>query len=130
MVLLFVLCNALATFKRVMNEVLKFFLDDFVIMYLANILIYSNDWNDHVIHIHKVFEVLREAKLFLKISKCKFVRKSLLYLGHIVGESQLKIDPSKVEVVMQWLTPTNVIETRIFFRMCNIFTILLLVFLL
>jgi len=65
-------------------------------------------------HIPQVFEVLREAKLFLKMSKCEFVRKNLIYLGHIVGEGQLKIDPSKVKVVMQCPSPTNVTETRSF----------------
>jgi len=67
-------------------------------------------------HIHKVFEVLREAKIYWKMSKCEFVGKSLIYLGHIVGEGQLKIDPTKVNVVVQWTTPTNVIEIRIFLR--------------
>ena len=67
-------------------------------------------------HICEVFEVLRKAKLYLKMSKCEFVRKNLIYLGHIVGGGQLKIDPTKVEAVVQWPTPTNMIETRGFLR--------------
>lgn len=86
LVLPFGLCNAPDTFMRVMNEVLRPFIDDFVIVYLDDILIYSDNWNDHRVHIRKVFEVLREAKLYLKMSKCEFVRKILVYLGHIVGE--------------------------------------------
>jgi len=124
------LCNAPATFRRVMNEVLRPFLDDFVIVYLDDILICRNDWNDHVMYIHKVFEVLREAKLYLKMSKCEFVRKSSIYLGQIIGGGQVKIDPIKVEVVVQWPTPTNVVEKGIFLALCNIYASLLLFFLL
>ena len=83
-------------------------------MYLDDILIYSDNWNHHVMHIHKVFEVLREAKLYLKISNYEFVRKSLVYLCHIVGEGQLIIDPTKIEAMLKWPTPTNVIETKSF----------------
>jgi len=114
LVLPFGLCNAPATFMRVMNEVLRSYIDEFVIVYLDDILIYSDDWESHKMHIRKVFEVLRKAKLYLKMSKCEFVRKSLIYLGHIVGEGQLKIDPAKVEAVMNWPPPTNVTETRSF----------------
>ena len=101
LVLPFGLCNAPATFMHIMNEVLRPFIDDFVIVYLDDILIYSDNWNNHVVHIHKVFEVLREEKIYLKISKCEFVRKSLVYLGHIVGEGQLNIDPTKIKAMLK-----------------------------
>lgn len=114
LVLSFGLCNAPATFMRVMNEVLRPLIDDFVIVYLDDVLIYSDNWKDHVVHIRKVFEVLREAKLYLKMSKCEFVRKSLIYLGHIIGEGQLRIDPTKIEAMLKWPTPTNVTEIRSF----------------
>ena len=129
LVLPFGLCNAPATFMRVMNQVLRSYIDEFVIVYLDDILIYSDDWDNNKMHIRKVFEVLREAKLYLKMSKCEFIRKILIYLGHIVGEGQLRIDPAKVEAVMNWPSPTYVIETRSFLGVVQYYESLLLTFL-
>ena len=91
----FGLTNAPATFMRVMNDVLRTFLDDFFIVYLDNILIFKKSREGHVIHVNKVIDVLRKEKLFLKMSKCEFGKTSLVYLRHIVGGDLLKIYPSK-----------------------------------
>ena len=92
----FGLTNAPATFMRVMNNVLRPFLDDFVIVYLDDILIFSKSRDEHVIHVNKVLDVLRKEQLFLKMSKCEFGKDSLVYLGYIVGGGELKIDPLKL----------------------------------
>jgi len=63
------------------------------------------------------------------MSKCEFIRKILIYLGHIVGEGQLRIDPAKVEAVMNWPSPTYVIETRSFLGVVQYYESLLLTFL-
>jgi hypothetical protein len=114
MVMSFGLCNAPATFMRVMNDVLRHFLDDYVIVYLDDILIFSKSREEHVKHVKQVLDVLRKEKLFLKLSKCEFGKTSLIYLGHIVGGGELKIDPSKVKVILEWPKPSNVTEVRIF----------------
>ena len=62
----------------------------------------------------QVLDVLRKEKLFLKLSKCEFGKTSLIYLGHIVGGGKLKIDPSKVKVILEWPNPNNVTEVRSF----------------
>jgi hypothetical protein len=103
MVMPFRLCNAPATFMRVMNDVLRPFLDDFVIVYL-----------EHIEHVKRVLDVLRKEQLFLKLSKCEFGKTSFIYLGHIVGGGELKIDPYKVKVILEWSRPNNVTEVRIF----------------
>jgi hypothetical protein len=114
MVMPFGLCKAPATFMRVMNDVLRPFLDDCVIVYLDDILIFSKSREEHVKHVKQVLDVLRKEKLFLKMSKCEFGKTSLIYLGHIVGGGELKIDPSKVKVILEWPKPNNVTEVRSF----------------
>jgi hypothetical protein len=101
MVMPFGLCNAPATFMRVINDVLRPFLDDCVIVYLDDILIFRKSREEHVKHVKQVLDVLRKEKLFLKMSKCEFGKTSLIYLGHIVGGGELKIDPSKVKVILE-----------------------------
>jgi hypothetical protein len=114
MVMPFGLCNAPATFMRVMNDVLRPFLDDCVIVYLDDILIFSKSHEEHITHVKQVLDVLRKEQLFLKLSKCEFGKTSLIYLGRIVGGGELKIDPSKVKVIFEWSKPSNVTEVRIF----------------
>ena len=96
----FGLCNAPATFMRVMNDVFRPFIDDFVIVYLDDILVFSKSWDDHVIHVKKVLDVLRKEKLYVKISKCEFAKTSLVYLGYVIGNGQLKVDPVKVKCIV------------------------------
>jgi hypothetical protein len=104
LVMPFGLCNAPTTFMHVMNEVFRPFLDDFVIVYLDDILIFSRTWNEHVRHVKQVLDTLQREKLYVKMSKCEFGKTALIYLGHIVGGGQLKIDPSKIDVIGSFQT--------------------------
>ena len=110
----FRLCNAPTTFIRVMNDLFRPFLDNYVLVYLDDILVCSSSWDEHVCHVKKVFDVLKNEKLYVKLSKCEFGKTSLVYLGHIVGHGQLKIYPSKVEAIVNWPKPTSVTEVRSF----------------
>jgi hypothetical protein len=92
----FGICNAPTTFMRVMNDVFMPFLDNFVIVYLDDILIFSETWDEHVRHVKQVLDTLQRENMYAKLSKCEFGKIALVYLGHIIGGGQLKIDPSKL----------------------------------
>jgi hypothetical protein len=110
----FGLCNAPTTFRRLMNEVFGPFLDEFVLVYLDDILVFSGTWDGHVRHVKQVLDTLQREKLYVKMSNCEFGKTALVYLGHIVGGGQLKIDPSKIEVIVKWLEPKSVTEIQSF----------------
>ena len=110
----FGICNAPMTFMRVMDDAFRPFIDDFVIVYLYGILVFSRTWNEHVMHVKRVSDVLKKEKLYVKLSKCGFGKTSLVYLGHIVRGGELKIDPSKVEVIVNWPNPTSNTKVRSF----------------
>jgi len=96
----FGLTNAPAIFMRIMNDVLKPFLDDFFIVYLDDIIIFCKMWEENLNHVNQTRDVLKREKLYVKLSKCEFGKTSLNYLGHIVGGGELNIDPSKVAVIV------------------------------
>jgi len=99
---------------RVMNDVLRPFLDDFVIVYLDDILIFNKMWEEHLKHVKQTLDVLKIENLYVKLSKCEFGKTSLNYLGHIVGGGELKINPSKVAVIINWPKPKSATEVRSF----------------
>jgi hypothetical protein len=110
----FGLCNAPTTFMRLMNDVFRTFLDEFVIVYLDKILFFRRTWDEHVRHVKQVLDTLQWEKLYVKMSKCEFGNTTLVYLGHSVGGGQLKIDPSKIEVIVKWPEPKSVTEIQSF----------------
>jgi hypothetical protein len=104
----FGLTNALATFQGVMNRIFQRYLGKFVLVYLADILIFSKIEEEHLEHLCIVFDVLCKKKLYAKLAKCHFAKKKLEYLGHLVGKDGIKVDPQKIETVAKWARLKNV----------------------
>ena len=106
-VLPFGLCNAPSTFQRIMDQTLRGLLHKNCLVYLDDIIIYSETFEDHLVHLRQVFERLRKANLKLKPGKCYIGRRQVKYLGHIVSEAGVKPDPENVNKVLQFMEPTD-----------------------
>jgi len=108
----FGLTNAPATFQAVMNQMFSEQLRKFVLVFVDDILVYSPTLEEHLLYLQQVFTILQQHKFLLKHSKCSFAQTSLEYLGHIISGTGVSTDPTKVNVVANWATPTNVKQLR------------------
>ena len=115
----FGLCNAPATFQRLMEIVLAGLTRNQCFVYLDDILIISSTWKEHLENISLVFERLRKAELRLKPKKCVFGREEVTYLGHVVSATGISVDPAKVEKVRNYPTPTNLKSLRQFLGLAS-----------
>src|SRR5205809_7895005 len=100
----FELTNTSAIFQKLINHVLYDHLNEFVIVYLNNILIYSENKKNHKKHIKKILKKLQEKNLYLKSEKCKFHKQQVEYLEYIVMTEKLKMNSEKIKVVIKFLT--------------------------
>ena len=110
----FGLTNAPAAFMGLMNRVFQPYLDQFVVVFVDDILIYSQLGVDHEDHLRIVLKLLRDHQLYAKFSKCEFWLVEVGFLGHVVSASGMSVDPRKVEAVMSWERPKSVFEIRSF----------------
>ena len=115
----FGLTNAPATFQRLMESCLGELHLQYCIIYLDDIIVFSKTPEEQLARLCKVFEKLLELGLKLKPSKCKFFKRRLEYLGHIVSEKGIETNPKKIEAIQKWPIPTNITETQSFLGLCN-----------
>jgi len=118
-IMLFGLKNAPATFQRLINNMLREYLDDFVITYLDDILIYSDDLEMHRSHVHKVLEKLNKRALYVKRSKSKFKAKEIEFLDYIIWSEQIKKDSKKTDAVRNWPLSKWVKKVQAFLGLTN-----------
>ena len=114
LVMPFGLTNASTAFIDLTNRVFHPYLDQFVVVFIDDILAYSKDAQEHEHHLRIVLQILRKNQLFAKLSKCDFWLKEVSFLGHIVSANGIRVDPTKIEAVMNWKPPGNVTEVRSF----------------
>ena len=98
LVMPFGLTNAPAAFMDLMNRVFRPYLDQFVVVFIDDILVYSRDEQEHEQHLKIVLQTLREKKLYAKLSKCDFWLKEISFLGHIVFAEGIRVDPVRLKL--------------------------------
>ena len=115
----FGLCNAGATFQRLMDMVMSGLAFEVCLVYLDDVIVFSTTIDEHFRRLSAVLTRLRDAGLKLKPSKCRLLQKHVAFLGHIVSENGVSTDPEKVRAVADWPAPTTLREVRSFVELCS-----------
>lgn len=121
LVMPFGLMNAPAVFQSLVNDVLRDYLNQFVFVYLDDILIFSRSLEEHREHVRLVLQRLLENQLFVKAEKCEFHASSVTFLGYVLSSGQVKTDPAKVQAVLDWPTPTSRKQLQRFLGFANFY---------
>ena len=120
-VLPFGLTNAPAVFMNLMNDVFRPYLDKFICVYLDDILVYSENYHDHLRHLRLTLQKLRAHKLYAKLSKCRFAATTVDYLGHVISADGFSMEGDKVQAIRSWSTPTSKRDVQSFLGMVNFY---------
>ncbi|THH06735.1 hypothetical protein EW145_g3878 [Phellinidium pouzarii] len=119
-VMFFGLCNVLATFQAFVDEIFKELVyRDMIIIYLDDVLIFSQDLQQHQKLVIEVLKIMWEHHLYLKPQKCKFETQTVKYLGHIIRNGEVRMDPKKTLAIRDWPKPTNLKELQQFLGLGN-----------
>jgi hypothetical protein len=114
LVMSFGLTNVSAYFMNLMNKVFMEYLNQFVVVFIDDILVYSQSEETHEDHLRLVLQKLRDNQLFAKFSKCDFWLKEVAFLGRIITDGGIKVDPGKISEILNWKQPTDVSKIRSF----------------
>ncbi len=120
-VLPFGLCNGPATFQRYINTVLMDHLDDFCSAYVDDVLIFSKDKREHRRHVRIVLQKLQEAGLQVDIRKCEFEVQKTTFLGFVISNQGIQVDPVKTAIIRDWKPPSTKREVQSFLGFCNFY---------
>lgn len=103
----FGLTNALAIFQHMMKNIFWELLDDFVVCYLDYILIFSKNLEEHEWYVRLILEKLCNAGLYAKLEKCVFHEPEVEFLGYIISDEGVSMDPEKIHTIIEWTIPTS-----------------------
>ncbi|KAF7647357.1 hypothetical protein LDENG_00173640 [Lucifuga dentata] len=121
LVMPFGLTNAPAVFQSLVNDILRDFINKHVFVYLDDILIFSSSLTEHRHHVRQVLQRLLENQLFVKAEKCEFHKSTVSFLGFIISEGNVRMDPEKVRAVIDWPIPTSRRELQRFLGFANFY---------
>ena len=114
-------CNAPATFQRLIHAIMSDLVFQVVLVYLNDLLVYSSTFQDHLVRLETVLKRLRETGLKLKIEKCHFLQSEVKFLGHQVLSEGVHTDPDKISAVWEWPVPNTPKELRLFLGFCSFY---------
>jgi hypothetical protein len=117
----FGLTNAPAIFQHLMNDIFQEFLDNFVVCYLNDIMIFSKNEKDHEKHVRMLLQKLHNVELYAKLEKCIFHQPQVEFLGYIVSGEGLFINPNKIQTIMEWRKPKTIRDIQCFFSFANFY---------
>jgi len=118
----FGMTNSPATFQTMMNDIFRnLIVEDIVVVYLDNILIFTKTEEEHAQAVRRVLRVLKENKLFLCPEKCEFYKQWIEYLGLVISENEISMNPVKVAEVREWPTPENKTDVQVFLGFVNFY---------
>ena len=117
----FGLVNAPATFQTMMNEILREFLDQGVVVYIDDILIYTKTVKEHITLVRKVLQRLREYQMAISLEKSFFHVKKVDFLGYVVATDGVTMNVKKVESIKSWKAPASVRDIQIFIGFANFY---------
>ncbi len=121
LVMPFGLANSPSVFQAFMNDIFRDMLDRWVIVYIDDILIYSNTPEEHVSHVRSVLKRLLQHQLYVKAEKCEFHRTNTSFLGYIISQDGVSMDEKKVQAVLDWPQPQTVKELQRFLGFANFY---------
>jgi len=122
LVMFFGMTNSLATFQTIMNDIFQDLIaEGIMVVYLDNILIFIRTEEEHAKAIRRILQVLQEHKLFLRPEKCEFCKEQIEYLGLVISENEVSMDPVKVAEVREWPTLENKTDIQAFLGFINFY---------
>ncbi|GBG88708.1 hypothetical protein CBR_g48237 [Chara braunii] len=118
----FGLTNAPTTFQRAMNDIFRDILEQYVLVYLDDILVYSRTLEEHLRHLRDVLDRLRRHGFYAKLSKCRFAQHKVNFLGHYVSDQGLHMDDAKITAIAEWPAPTSAKQLRSFLGLTSYYS--------
>ena len=114
-------CNSPATFQSLMNEIFHDCIDEFLVVYIDDLLVFSKNEESHYRHLEIVLQRLKEHELYVSPKKCEFFKDEMDFLGLLIGKNGIKVNPKKVEILKTWPKPDSITDLRSFLGLLQFF---------